>query len=133
MDITITYLPYSDSFYTFLDPVSSSTVLLWVTLPLLLWFFLKLSLMFSHPLLLYSDYSYFSLLKTNVDFTIWNPVPKVTFRNRRPTLRDKKIKLFFYKYLYAWMLVLMIFVWFGSLIECDELWSNVHNYIYIYV
>jgi hypothetical protein len=26
--LTLTYLPYSDSFYTFLDPVSPSTILL---------------------------------------------------------------------------------------------------------
>jgi hypothetical protein len=31
------------------------------------------------------------------------------------------------------MLVLMILVWFGSLIECDEMWSNVHNYISLYI
>jgi hypothetical protein len=31
------------------------------------------------------------------------------------------------------MLVLMIHVCFGSLIECDELWSNVHNCINIYI
>jgi hypothetical protein len=67
-----------------------------------------------------------------VGFTLWNPMPKVTFRNRRPTLRNKK-QNYFYGYLYAWVIVLMILVWFGFLIECDELWSNVHNYIYIYV
>jgi hypothetical protein len=74
----------------------------------------------------------FSFLKTNVDFTLWNPVPEVTFRTRRPTLRNK-IKTIFFKYLYAWMFVLVIHVWFGSLIECDELWSNVHNYNCIYI
>jgi hypothetical protein len=98
----------------------------------LLWFFSKLFLISSHLFPLYSDYSYLFLLKTNVDFTLWNPVPKVNFRNRRPTLRNKN-KTIFYRYLYAWVFVLMIFVWFGSLIECDESWSNVHNYIYIYV
>jgi hypothetical protein len=36
----------------------------------------KLFLIFSHLLLLYSDYSYLFLLKTNVDFTLWNHVPK---------------------------------------------------------
>jgi hypothetical protein len=51
--------------------------------------------------LCYSDYSYLFLLKTNVDFTLWNPVPKVTFRNRRPTLKDKKNhQNYFCKYLY---------------------------------
>jgi hypothetical protein len=132
MDKTLTYLPYSDSFYTFLDPVSSSTVLLWLTLPLILWFFSKLFLIFSHLFPLYSGHSYLLLLKTNVDFTLWNPVPKVTFRNRRPILRKKK-QNYFYRYLYAWVFVLMILVWFGSLIECDRLWSNVHNYICIYI
>jgi hypothetical protein len=62
----------------------------------------------------------------------WNPVPKVIFRNRRPTLRNKN-KIIFYGYLCTWMFVLMILVWFGSLIECDELWSNAHNYICIYI
>jgi hypothetical protein len=91
---TITYLPYFDSCYTFLDHVSPSTVLLWLTLPLLLWFFSKLILIFSHLFSLYSDYSYLFLLKTNVDFTLWNPVPKVTFRNRRPTPRNKNKTIF---------------------------------------
>jgi hypothetical protein len=86
-----TYLCYSDSFWTFLNLFSPISALLW------------LFLLF--------------LLKTNVDFTLWNHVPKVTFRNRRPTLRNKKNH--FYKYLYAWVFVLMIFVWFGSSLECD--------------
>jgi hypothetical protein len=64
-----------------------------IYLPLLLWFFSKLFLIFYHLFSLYSDYSYLFLLNTNVDFTLWNPVPKVTFRNRRPSLR-KKTKLF---------------------------------------
>jgi hypothetical protein len=128
----LTYLPYSDSFYTFLDPISSSTILLRLTLPFLLWFFSKLILIISHLFPLYSDYSYLLFLKTNVDFTLWNPVPKVTFRNRRPNLRNKS-KTIFCRYWYAWVFVLMILVWFGSLIECDGLWSNVHHYICIYV
>jgi hypothetical protein len=94
MDITINYLPYPDSFYAFLDLVSPSTVLLWLTLSLLLWFFSKLILIFSHLFQLYSDFSYLFLLKTNVDFTLWNPVPKVTFRNRRPTLQNKNKTIF---------------------------------------
>jgi hypothetical protein len=89
---TLTYLPYSDSFYTYLDHVSPSIVLLWLTLPLLLWFFPRLILIFSYLFPLYSDCSYLFFLKTNVEFTLWNPVPKVTFRNRRPTLRNKKNK-----------------------------------------
>jgi hypothetical protein len=134
MDKTLTYLPHSDSFYTYIDHVLPSTVLLWLTLPLLLWFFSKLILIFSHLFPLYSDHSYLFLLKTNVDFTLWNPVPKVTFRNRRPTLRNKKNKIIFFIDIYEFeCFVLMIFVWFGSLIECDGLWINVHNYICIYI
>jgi hypothetical protein len=55
----------------------------------LLWFFYKLILIFSHLFLLYSDYSYLFFLKTNVDFTLWNPVPKGTFMTRRPSLSNK--------------------------------------------
>jgi hypothetical protein len=44
----------------------------------LLWFFSKLILIFSHLFPLHSDYSYLLFLKTNVDFTLWNHVPKVT-------------------------------------------------------
>jgi hypothetical protein len=40
---------------------------------------------------------------------------------------------YFYRYLCAWMFVLIIPIGFGSLIECDELWSNIHIYIYIYI
>jgi hypothetical protein len=94
MDITITYLPYSYSFYTFLDPVTPSTVLLWLTLPLLLWFFSKLILIFSNLFPLCSDYTCMFLLKKKMDFTHWNPVPKRTFRNRRPTLRNKNKSIF---------------------------------------
>jgi hypothetical protein len=106
MDITITYLPYFNSFYTFLDPVSPSTILLWLTLPLLLRFFSNLTLFFSHLFPLYSDYSYLFLLKTNADFTLWNPVPKVTFRNRRPTLRNQNKTIFIYtlECLFLWYL-----------------------------
>jgi hypothetical protein len=93
-------------------------------------FFSKLFLIFPHLFPLYSDYSYLFTLKTKVDFTLWNHVPKVTFRNRKPNLRNKNKTIIF---LYAWMLVLMIFFWFGSLIECDGLWINVHNYICIYI
>jgi hypothetical protein len=102
--------------------------------PLLLTFatliLFELSLIFSHLFPLYSDYSYLFLLKTNVDFTLWNPVPKVTL-GIGDLLLGTKNKIIFCKYLYAWVFVLMILVWFGSLIECDELWSNVHNYICI--
>jgi hypothetical protein len=54
----------------------------------------KLFLIFYYLIPLYFDYSYLFLLKTNVDFTLWNPVPKVTFRNRRPILRNKNKTIF---------------------------------------
>jgi hypothetical protein len=57
-------------------------------------FFPKLILIFPHLFSLYCDYSYLFFLKTNVDFTLWNPVPKVTFRNRRPNLRNKNKTIF---------------------------------------
>jgi hypothetical protein len=98
----------------------------------LLWFFSKLILIFSRLLPLYCDYSYLFLLKTKVDFTLSNPVPKVTLGIWDLLLGTKK-QNYFYRYIYAWVFVLVIFVWFGSLIECDELWSNVRNYICIYI
>ena len=91
----------------------------------------KLFLIFSHLFPLYSDYPYHFLLKTNVDFTLWNPMPKVTL-GIGDLLLGTKIKLFLYVSIHL-KFVLMILVWFGSLIECDELWSNVHNYICIYI
>ena len=51
--------------------------------------FSKLSLIFSHLFPLTLIILMFFFLKTNVDFTFWNPVPKVTFRNRRPILWNK--------------------------------------------
>jgi hypothetical protein len=59
----------------------------------LLWFFSKLILNFSHLFPLHSDYSYLLFLKTNVDFTLWNPVPKVTL-GIGDLLLETKIKLF---------------------------------------
>jgi hypothetical protein len=67
----------------------------------------KLSLIFSHLFPLYSDYSYLFSLETNVDFTLWSHVPKVIFRNRRPTHRNKN-KTIFYRYLCAAMFVLTL-------------------------
>jgi hypothetical protein len=92
----------------------------------------KLFLIFSHIFPLYSDYSYLFLLNTNMDFTLRNPVPKVSFRNRRP-LRNKKNKTIFIG-IYT---LECLFLWYMSdldlFFECDELWSNVHNYICIYI
>jgi hypothetical protein len=120
MNITITYLPYSDSFYTYLDHVSPSTSLLWLALPLPLWFFSKLFLIFSHLFPLYSDYFYLFFLKTNVDFTLWNPVPKVTFRKRRPTLRNK-IKTIFVNI----CMIECLFLWYLSDLD---LWLSVNSF-----
>jgi hypothetical protein len=73
----------------------------------LFWFFSKLILIFPHLFPLYSDFSYLFFLKTNVDFTLWNLVPKVTFRNMRPTLRNKKtifIVIYTLECLFLWYL-----------------------------
>jgi hypothetical protein len=61
----ILYLPYSDSLYTYLDPVSPSTVLLWLFLSF--------------------------LLQDKMDFTLWNPTTMNFFRDREP---KTKLKLF---------------------------------------
>ena len=61
----ILYLPYSDSLYTYLDPVSPSTVLLWWFLPF--------------------------LLRDKMDFIPWNPTFMNFLRDRRP---KTKLKLF---------------------------------------
>jgi hypothetical protein len=66
----------------------------------------------SHLLLLYSDRSYLFTSKDQVDFILWNLVPKVTLRNKSPNHRHKNN---FYRYLCAWMSVLMIpsyLIWF---------------------
>jgi hypothetical protein len=82
----------------------------WTTiiyLPLPLWFFSKLILTFSRLFLLHSNYSYLFFLKTNLDFTLWNPVPKVTFRNRRPNLRNKNKTIFIGIYVFE-----CLFLWY---------------------
>jgi hypothetical protein len=94
-----------------------STVLLWLTLPLLLWYFSKLVLIFSHLFPLYSDYPYLFFLKTKVDFTLWNLVPKVTFRNRRPTPRNKNKTIFIGIYTLE-----CLFLWYLSDLD---LWLSV--------
>jgi hypothetical protein len=132
MDKTLTYLPYSDSFYTFLDHVSPSTVLLWLTLPLLLWFFSKLILIFSRLFPLYSDYSYLFFLKTNVDFTLWNPLPKVTFRNKRPTPRNKNKTIFIGIYTLECLFLWYLFdldLWL-SVMSCGEMFTITSAYTY---
>jgi hypothetical protein len=91
----------------------------WSYLTLLLWFFSKLFLIFSHLFSLYSDYSYLFLLNTNVGFTLWNPVPKVTFRNRRPTLRNKKNQNYFFVNI---SMLECLFLWYMSDLD---LWLSV--------
>jgi hypothetical protein len=69
----------------------------------------KLFLIFSHLLLLYSDDSYLFFLKTKVNFTLWNPVSKVTFRNRKPNLRNKNKTIFIGIYVLE-----CLFLWYLS-------------------
>jgi hypothetical protein len=98
----------------------------------LLWFFSKLILIFSHLFPLYSDYSYLFLLKTNVDFTLWNHVPKVTFRNRGPTLSNKNKTIFIGIYtlecLFLWYLS-DLDLWL-SVISCRVMSTITYAYTY---
>jgi hypothetical protein len=84
--------------------------------------FLNLPQSFSHPLMLYSDYSY--LITSKVLYPKW-------LLGLGDLILGTKTKLFFY--LSTSMFVLLILIWFGFLIECDELWSSVRNFIYIYL
>jgi hypothetical protein len=74
-------------------------------------------LSYSHLFPLDSNYSYLFLLKTKVDFTLWNLVPKVTFRNRRPTLRNKNKTIFIDIYTLE-----CLFLWYISDLD---LWLSV--------
>jgi hypothetical protein len=105
----------------------------WTTiiyLPLLLWFFSKLLLIFSHLFPLYSDDCYLFPSKDKLGF---HTLKSCAWLLGIGDLLLGTNQNYFCKYLCASMLVLMILVWFESLIECDELWSNVHNYICIYI
>jgi hypothetical protein len=108
MDITITYLP------------------------LLLWFFSKLFLIFSHLFPLHSDYSYLFSLKTNVDFTLWNPVPKVTLGIGDLLLGKKNKTIFFCIYmlecLFLWLLS-DLDLWL-SVISCGVMSTITSAYTY---
>jgi hypothetical protein len=73
MDKTLTYLSYSDSFYTYLTLILSTLILI-----------------LSHLLLLYSDHSYLFYSET-MDFTLWNPTI-ITFLGDRGS--KTKLNLF---------------------------------------
>ena len=90
----ILYLPYSDSLYTYLDPVSPSTVLLWSFLPFLLW--------------------------DKMDFTLWNPITMNFFRDREPKTKLKLFSLL----KKCWLIVLMINAWFASLIDWNIIYGH---------
>jgi hypothetical protein len=100
----------------------------------LLWFFSKLFLIFSHLFPLYSDYPYLFLLKTNVDFTPWNLVPKVTFRNRRPALRNKNKIIFIDIYAFECLFLWYFFdldLWL-SVMSCGVMSTITSAYTYMY-
>jgi hypothetical protein len=92
----------------------------------------KLFLTFSHLFPLYSDYSYLFLLKTNVDFTLWNLVPKVTFRTRRPNLRNKNktilIGIYMLECLFFWYMSDLDF-WL-SVMGCGVMSTITSTYMY---
>jgi hypothetical protein len=82
------------------------------------------TLIFSKLFLIFLIYFRFTLitltffvLKTNLDFTLWNPVLKVTFRNRRPTLRNKNKTIFISIYVLE-----CLFLWYMSDLD---LWLSV--------
>jgi hypothetical protein len=77
----------------------------------------KLFLIFSHLFPLYSDYSYIFLLKTNVDFILWNLVPNVTFRNRKPNPMNQIKTIFIVIYVLE-----CLFLWYLSDLD---LWLSV--------
>jgi hypothetical protein len=94
----------------------------------------ELSLIFSHLFPLFSDYSYIFLLKTNVDFTLWNHVPKVTFRTRRPTLRSKNKTIFIGIYmlecLFLWYMSDLDF-WLSAM-SCGVMSTITSTYMYMH-
>jgi hypothetical protein len=74
MDKTLTYLPYSVSFYTYL------TLILYI-----------LILILSHLLLFYSDHSYLLYSKTSRISHPGIPTPMTFLRDRRPKTKIKTI------------------------------------------
>jgi hypothetical protein len=75
MDKTLTYLSYSDSFYTYLTLILSILILI-----------------MSHLLLFYSDHSYLFYSKTRWVSHLGIPTPVTFLRDRRP---KTKIKIIF--------------------------------------
>jgi hypothetical protein len=113
---TLTYLAYSDSLY-------------------LSWFFSELILIFSHLFPLYSDYSYLILLKTNVDFTHWNLVPKVTLWIGDLLLGTKKtifIGIYTLECLFLWYLsdldLLLSVISCGVMSTITSIYTYRHRY-----
>ena len=76
MDKTLTYLPYSDSFYTYLTLILSI-----------------LNLILSHLLLFYSDHSYLFYSKTRWISHLGIPTPMTFLRVREPETKVKTIFL----------------------------------------
>mgnify|MGYP003595724895 CR=1 FL=1 len=76
MDKTLTYVPYSDSFYTYLTLILSI-----------------LNLILSHLLLFYSDHSYLFYSKTRWISHIGIPTPMTFLRVREPETKVKTIFL----------------------------------------
>jgi hypothetical protein len=132
MNKNLTYLPYSDSFYTYLDLVSPSIVLLWLTLPLLLWFFLNFFYLFSSISALLWLFLPFPFKGKCGFHTFWNPVPKVTFRNRRPTLRRKNKTIFIGIYTLECLFLWYLFdldIWL-SVMSCGVMSTITSAYAY---
>jgi hypothetical protein len=101
----------------------------------LIWIFSNIFLIFSHLFPLYSDKCvliYFRYTLTNADFTHWNPMPKVTFKNRRPIIRNKNKTIFIGIYtlecLFLWYL-LDLDLWL-SVMSCGVMSTITYAYTY---
>jgi hypothetical protein len=77
MDKTLTYLPYSDSFYTYLTLILSILILI-----------------LTHLLLFYSDDSYLFYSKTRRISHLGIPTPMTFLRDRRPKTQPKLFSIF---------------------------------------
>jgi hypothetical protein len=74
---TLTYLPYSESFYTYLTLILSTLILI-----------------MSHLLLFYSDHSYLLYSKTRWILHLGIPTPMTFLRDRRPKTKPKLFSIF---------------------------------------